>query len=94
LYHGPDLTGFQALRQQLERAWVTQIRQRVGLAREQLPLSWDCDFMLGEAAPDEPPRFVLCEVNVSSVSPYRPSCMAPLAEAVTRRAGAQSGVRA
>jgi len=89
LYHGPDLLGFQALRHELERAWVTQLRERVGLAQERLPLLWDCDFMLGEAVPDEPQRFVLCEVNVSSVSPFPPSCMAPLVEAVTRRVRAR-----
>jgi hypothetical protein len=87
LYHGPELAGFQDLRQQLERDWVTQLRQRVGLARQQLPLLWDCDFMLGEAVPGGPQRFVLCEVNVSSVSPFPPSCNAPLVEAAIRRAG-------
>jgi len=94
LYHGPDLPGFRGLRQQLERHWITLLRERVGLARERLPLLWDCDFMLGEAAPGEPPRFVLCEVNVSSVSPFPPSCIAPLMQAVMRRVGESKGDRA
>jgi hypothetical protein len=41
--------------------------------------------MLGEAAADGAPRFVLCEVNVSSVSPFPPSATTPLVEAVCRR---------
>jgi hypothetical protein len=91
LYHGPELAGFQALRRQLESSWVTLLRERVGLARERLPLLWDCDFMLGEPAADGAPRFVLCEINVSSVSPFPPSSIAPLVDAVRRRVGGPAG---
>ena len=54
LYHGPDMPEFQALKRLLETQWVEQLRQRVGVARERLPLLWDCDFMLGERAPGSP----------------------------------------
>jgi hypothetical protein len=87
LYHGPELAGFQSLRQKLESSWVTLLRERVGLLRERLPLLWDCDFMLGEPAADGAERFVLCEINVSSVSPFPPSAIVPLVEAVRRRLG-------
>ncbi len=90
LYHGPELAGFQSLRQKLESSWVTLLRERVGLPRDWLPLLWDCDFMLGEPAADGAERFVLCEINVSSVSPYPPSAIAPLVEAVRRRIGSPS----
>jgi hypothetical protein len=43
--------------------------------------------MLGEPSPDGADRFVLCEINVSSVSPFPPSSIAPLVEAVRRRIG-------
>ena len=58
------------------------LRACVGLPRERLPLLWDCDFMLGErdASGD---RYVLCEVNVSSVSPFPPSAI-PLPVAAVR----------
>lgn len=85
LYHGPDLPRFQGLRQRLESGWVDMLRERVGLAVEQLPLLWDCDFMLGEPSAADPERPVLCEINVSSVSPFPPSCLAPLVHAVSRR---------
>ncbi|MCU0920352.1 MAG: Cj0069 family protein [Burkholderiaceae bacterium] len=91
LYHGPELAGFQSLRQQLESSWVTLLCERAGLPRERLPLLWDCDFMLGEPAADGAERFVLCEINVSSVSPFPPSAIAPLVEAVRRRIGSASG---
>jgi hypothetical protein len=87
LYHGPELAGFQPLRKQLESSWVGLLCERVGLARDRLPLLWDCDFMLGEPAADGAERFVLCEINVSSVSPFPPSAVAPLVDAVRRRVG-------
>jgi hypothetical protein len=85
LYHGPELPEFQALRACLESSWITLLRERVGLAREQLPLLWDCDFMLGDPTADGGPRYVLCEINVSSVSPFPPSAIAPLVETLRRR---------
>ena len=46
--------------------------------------------MLGEPTADGAERFVLCEINVSSVSPFPPSAIAPLVEAVRRRIGSPS----
>ena len=91
LYHGPELAGFQSLRQQLESSWVTQLCDRVALPRDRLPLLWDCDFLLGEPAADGAERFVLCEINVSSVSPFPPSAIAPLVKAVRQRLGLPPG---
>lgn len=47
--------------------------------------------MLGEGTVDGAPRFVLCEINVSSVSPFPPSSIAPLVEAVRRRVSLPAG---
>jgi hypothetical protein len=88
LYHASDRAEFQGLKQRLETGWIEQLRLQVGLAREQLPLLWDCDFMLGESAPGDEQAYVLCEVNVSSVSPFPPSSIAPLVDAVKARLGA------
>ncbi len=84
LYHGPDLPQYQGLKALLESRWIEMLRSRVGLARERLPLLWDCDFLLGErdASGD---RYVLCEVNVSSVSPFPPSAIPSLVAAVRSR---------
>ncbi|MBQ0941773.1 Cj0069 family protein [Ideonella sp. 4Y16] len=89
LYHGPDLASCQSLRQRLESGWITQLRECVGLSAEHLPLLWDCDFMFGNARAGEPERYVLCEINVSSVSPFPPSCIDPIVAAVLRRSGAR-----
>ena len=85
LYHGADLPQFQALRRLLETQWIEQLRERVGVGRAQLPLLWDCDFMFGEPTADPGERYVLCEVNVSSVSPFPPSSIEPLVAAVKSR---------
>jgi hypothetical protein len=85
LYHGPELPEFQALRHILESQWIELLRERVGVARERLPLLWDCDFMLGDCAAGEPERYVLCEVNVSSVSPFPPSAIPAVVDAVRAR---------
>jgi len=87
LYHGPDLPQFQSLRTSLEAQWVTLLCERLGLARDQLPLLWDCDFMHGEATAGDSSRFVLCEINVSSVSPFPPSATSVLVAAVCARLG-------
>lgn len=81
LYHGPDLPEFQPLRRSLEAGWVRLLQERVGLAPSHVPLLWDCDFMFGERREGAPERYVLCEINVSSVSPFPPTCIAPLVEA-------------
>jgi hypothetical protein len=85
LYHGADLPALQNLKQLLESQWIEMLRARVGLPRERLPLLWDCDFLLGEPAADGGERFVLCEINVSSVAPFPPSAIAPLVSAVRSR---------
>lgn len=82
LYHGPELPQFQPLKRLLESSWIELLRQRVGLDRGLLPLLWDIDFMLGDAPLGEAGCFVLCEINVSSVSPFPPSAVEPLVDAV------------
>ena len=84
LYHGPDLPQYQGLKVSLESRWIELLRSRVGLPRERLPLLWDCDFMLGERAACGD-RYVLCEVNVSSVSPFPPSAIPAMVATVRSR---------
>ncbi len=88
-YHGPDMPAFQDLRARLESGWIESLCQRTGVARERLPLLWDCDFLFGEPAANGTPRYVLCEVNVSSVAPFPPSSIAPLVAALQARLAAR-----
>ncbi len=87
LYHDADLAQYQGLRRKLEGEWIALLASCVGLPRERLPLLWDCDFLLGESTPAADERFVLCEINVSSVAPFPPSAVAPLVAAVRHRIG-------
>jgi len=85
LYHDAGLPQFQDLRQRLESRWIEMLRARVGLARDKLPLLWDCDFMFGERAANAPERYVLCEINVSSVAPFPPSAIGAIVSAAQSR---------
>lgn len=94
LYHGPDLPLGQALKQQLEGRWIAELQAALAIPDEQLPLLWDCDFLLGErgadAQPGDPERYVLCEINVSSVAPYPESAIVPLVQATRARLAARA----
>jgi hypothetical protein len=81
LYHDAELPQCQELRQLLETQWVEMLRTQVGLPRGRLPLLWDCDFMFREPGEGGRQRYVLCEINVSSVSPFPGSAIAPLVAA-------------
>lgn len=79
-YSGSDDARFQQLRRVLEAQWVRLLCERVAVPRDQLPLLWDADFLLGERE-GSAERYVLCEINVSSVSSFLPSAVAPLVQA-------------
>jgi hypothetical protein len=81
LYSGPDDARFQDLRHRLEGGWIEQLCAQTATPMTELPLLWDMDFMLGERATGEPERYVLCEINVSSVSPFPASAIEPLVQA-------------
>lgn len=85
LYHPPDLAHLEPLKKQLERDWIPQLQRTLGIADDALPLLWDCDFLHGERDASNEERFVLCEINVSSVAPFPDSVVEPLAGAAVRR---------
>jgi uncharacterized protein DUF6815 len=84
LYSDADDPRFQELRRNLEREWVGMLCQRLEIGVDALPLLWDADFLLGDSAPDSSQRHVLCEINVSSVSPFPEAAFRPLVEATCR----------
>lgn len=81
LYSDRDDPRFQDLRGRLEGGWIELLCSRVGVERSRIPILWDVDFLLGERAPADPERYVLCEINVSSVSPFPAAAIGPLVEA-------------
>ena len=81
LYSDADDIRFQELRQCIEDSWVELLCKRVGIMPDALPLLWDADFLLGHRDATGSERYVLCEINVSSVSPFPESALAPLVSA-------------
>lgn len=77
LYYPPDQPEFQRLARLMESRWVPDLRGALGMTRADLPLLWDADFLLGPTDAAGKDSYVLCEINVSSVSPY-PEWVNPL----------------
>ena len=80
--HGQDAAPFQDLRHSMEQDWTPGMQRLLGLETHALPALWDADFLY--RAPDDaaPSRFVLCEINVSSVSPFPEAAVPAIAATV------------
>lgn len=83
---GPEVARFAALRQAMEDRWIPQMQSLLSIADHDLPLLWDADFLFrhGKAASNS--SYVLCEINASSVAPFPPSAVQPVAGAAIGRA--------
>jgi len=81
LYSDAQDPRFQELRQNLEHKWIGMLCEQLEMDVCALPLLWDADFLLGDRPADSAERHVLCEINVSSVSPLPESAIQPLVEA-------------
>jgi hypothetical protein len=87
LYHPPTLPEFQRLKHLVESDWIPAVQEILGIKTTDLPMLWDCDFMFGQADSQGNDTYVLCEINVSCVSPFPDSAAAPLAKAVIEKLG-------
>ena len=85
LYHPPSMPEFQSLKFQLEQQWVPAMQKLLEIDDAGLPVLWDCDFLLGPRNGAGQDTYVLCEINVSSVSPFPDSALVPIAEAALAR---------
>jgi len=79
LYYPPTRADFQHLKNKLEREWLDQLCDIVGVGKAQLPILWDADFIYGKKDTEGADTYVLCEINVSSVYPFPDDALAPLA---------------
>lgn len=85
LYHPPAKPEFQRLKRRLETEWLPALQRLLDIGSDSLPMLWDCDFMLGPKDASGADSYVLCEINVSSVSPFPDSALEPLARATLAR---------
>jgi hypothetical protein len=81
IYHPATLESSQRLKHKVEREWIPQLKQRLDISTEMMPVIWDCDFLLGPKDTEGQDTYVLCEINVSSVSPFPDSALEPIATA-------------
>ena len=88
LYYPPTMPEAQALKRQLEQAWLPAMQQRLEIETERLPVLWDADFLLGPKGEAGEDTYVLCEINVSSVAPFPDAAIPLVAEAACLRAQA------
>ena len=76
---------FQRLRRLMEDEWTPQLICLLDIARRDLPMIWDADFMLGPPGADGADSYVLGEINVSSVFPMPEEAPAEIARRVADR---------
>jgi hypothetical protein len=76
---------FQRLRRLMEDEWTPQLTSLLDIARGDLPMIWDADFMLGPVQADGSDSYVLGEINVSSVHPYPGEAPTEIARLVADR---------
>lgn len=82
--HGPDATDLQDLRTSMEEEWTPGLQRLLGIKAQSLPVLWDADFLLRPSGEVSGSRFVLCEINISCVSPFPATVPDMLAEVVAR----------
>ena len=85
LYHPPSMPEFQTLKCKLEQDWVPAVQRLLEIETEDLPILWDCDFLLGPKGDNGKDSYVLCEINVSSVAPYPESAVPYVVDATVAR---------
>jgi hypothetical protein len=78
-YHSASMAEFQNLKMLLENEWVPGAQRLLDIKSSELPAIWDCDFFFGPKDSKGTDSYVLCEINVSCVSPFPESAALPLA---------------
>ena len=75
-YFSEDCGLFQDLRKIMETKWIPQLQEIHSISDEEMPLLWDIDLFINDVnATNTETKYTLCEMNVSCVSPFPPSCV-------------------
>jgi hypothetical protein len=86
--HPAEAAGFQDLRVRMEAEWTPGLQALLGIATPSLPLLWDADFLIRpDAQAVQSGRYMLCEINVSCVSPFPDTVPTLLAAALAAELG-------
>jgi len=74
---------FSDLKEIMEQDWVPQLQNCLSVTDEMLPVIWDADFFINKPNSEMiAEKYSLCEINVSSVSPFPPSAIKFIVDAV------------
>ena len=85
-YFSEDCGLFRDLKDIMENKWVTQLQQIADVKNEMLPVIWDADFFINNVNAENTARkYSLCEINVSSVSPFPESSIPYIVKEVNQR---------
>ena len=79
----PVAPEFSRLKAVMESAWVPAMLHQLELDRSALPSLWDADFLYGPKTVGGEDTYVLCEINVSCVTPFPPEAPVRIAASVT-----------
>ena len=75
-YFTEDCGLFQDLRNIMEEKWIPQLQEIHSISTDALPLLWDIDLFINDVNTKQTEqKYTLCEINVSCVSPFPPSCV-------------------
>jgi hypothetical protein len=87
-YFSEDCGLFQDLRKIMEEKWLPQLQKIHGISDDMMPLLWDIDLFINDAnTANTEEKYTLCEMNVSGVSPFPPSCAGFIAKALKAKLG-------
>jgi hypothetical protein len=85
-YFSEDCGLFQDLRNIMQNNWVSQLQKITGVENVRLPVIWDADFFINKINTENTnEKYSLCEINVSSVSPFPESSIPFIVEEVKNR---------
>ena len=89
IMHDQDAPRFQDLKRSMETDWVPGLRRLLSIDTAFLPALWDADFLYGPKTASGQDTFVLCEINVSAVSPFPETAAGKIAATVARALAAK-----
>ena len=85
-YFSEDCGLFQDLRSIMEEKWIPQLQEIHAITDEMMPILWDIDLFINDPNNvNTAEKYTLCEINVSCVSPFPPSCVSYIVEGLRKR---------
>ena len=72
----------------MEGKWIPQLQNIHSLSDEVMPVLWDIDLFINDVnTTDTANKYSLCEINVSGVSPFPPSSIPHVVNALKAKLG-------